>query len=581
MLLKKNNQSIFNLSLGEVLLLLGFLLVSNLFAVWFVNQERFIYFWDYSGYWVKYIRAGDLFLRNPPAIIKLVWESMRADYNYFPVIFIFPFKLLFGAGRLPYILSVVNIFAFTSAVSFFLLFKEIAQKLNKDLPLSVSFVVLFTLFSFPLFWCPILRGYLDVGCVFFMNLILLVYYKYEFNKQRFRNLAFIGLLVGLLVIFRRYFMIWAVSFYPALLLTELFLSFKGDRFEYKYFKRSLLNVLIIGVTWVAFLLIIAYPMLLKILGSNYSYAYSAYKHTTNLFHFFLLTFKQMGIFYTAFFIVGVFTSIYLVPTRKLGILFTLQFFIITLLFYRIQDFGLHHYYLWIPNMVLFIGLFAAMVLFKIPSKAGRTVVCSVYFITLLAIFLRTFIPLQAQLLPGKTGYLSSGVECYPHTRSDIDDIKKLSDVLSGILEGGNDKLYVLSSSGILNYSILRNAHLVLNSVQNIENHILYSHDIDKKDGFPLTFSTAKYIVVASPMQYHLAPEEHRIMSVLAESILGNTGIGTSYIKLPYEFNLEQNVKVYIYEKVRPFRKEDIESLSYFLRRYYPDKEYIYKINLQG
>jgi len=113
----------------------------------------------------------------------------------------------------------------------------------------------------------------------------------------------------------------------------------------------------------------------------------------------------------------------------------------------------------------------------------------------------------------------------------------------------------------------------------MESQILNTHDVDKRDGFPSKFLTARYIVVAYPIQYHLRPEDQRVVGTLAEFIMDGGNIGISYKQLPYEFALDKGVRVYIYEKVRPFKKTDIDSLSELFRKHYPDREYLYKITV--
>jgi hypothetical protein len=152
-------------------------------------------------------------------------------------------------------------------------------------------------------------------------------------------------------------------------------------------------------------------------------------------------------------------------------------------------------------------------------------------------------------------------------------------VLEGLLADPDERLYVLSSSKILNYSILNNAHLVLGRDRKRENQFLRTYDVDKRDGFPSHFFTAKYVVIADPVQYTLKPEDQRIIGVPAKAILNRENIGTAYRKLPYEFALDNNVNVYIFERVRPFKKNNIESLLDIFRKHYPDRKKLYEIDI--
>jgi len=107
--------------------------------------------------------------------------------------------------------------------------------------------------------------------------------------------------------------------------------------------------------------------------------------------------------------------------------------------------------------------------------------------------------------------------------------------------------------------------------------IFSTNDVDKRDGFPQQFLTAQYVIVADPIQYHLNSYDQRIVGVPAELVLKGEGIGASFEKLPYEFNLDENVKAYIYKKIKPFTNLDLEALSKLFKDYYPDRQNIYEI----
>ncbi|MFB0528001.1 MAG: hypothetical protein ACETVT_03895 [bacterium] len=71
-----------------------------------------------------------------------------------------------------------------------------------------------------------------------------------------------------------------------------------------------------------------------------------------------------------------------------------------------------------------------------------------------------------------------------------------------------------------------------------EKQILPTHNVDERGGFPSEFLTARYVVVAYPIQYHSRLEGQRVVGTLAEFIVDGGNIGTSYKQLPYEFALD-------------------------------------------
>ena len=97
-------------------------------------------------------------------------------------------------------------------------------------------------------------------------------------------------------------------------------------------------------------------------------------------------------------------------------------------------------------------------------------------------------------------------------------------------------------------------------------------------GFPNSSLRLNMWSWGNPIQYHLNPNDQRVIGILGDPILQQKGIGASYVKLPYEFTLDNHVKAFIYEKKFPFRTTDIEDLINRFISYYPDKKSKVKID---
>jgi hypothetical protein len=92
---------------------------------------------------------------------------------------------------------------------------------------------------------------------------------------------------------------------------------------------------------------------------------------------------------------------------------------------------------------------------------------------------------------------------------------------------------------------------------------------------PRQFLDAAYVVVASPIQYHLRPEDQRVIGVFARELIQGTGIGRSFQRLPDEFTLEGGVTVSIFKKNRPLEQADLDAIADEFQGYYPDKRDIF------
>ena len=70
-----------------------------------------MYYWDWSAYWITYIDFSRSLVEHPIAAVRSLIDSIRTDdYNLSPVLALVPFELMFGPGRLTYILAITNLY---------------------------------------------------------------------------------------------------------------------------------------------------------------------------------------------------------------------------------------------------------------------------------------------------------------------------------------------------------------------------------------------------------------------------------------------------------------------------------------
>jgi hypothetical protein len=564
----------------EFILLLLFLIIANFFTIYFIGKEKYIYHWDAALFWSKYIQISAKLKDSPlGAVISVLSSIQYADYNYFAPFLLMPFSLLFGVERLPYILSIVNIYVFPSAISFLFLYKRfVGIMFGERPPYSAIVITIFTFFAFPFIFAPVLYGKIGIGGFFIISLILFAYFKYPFPAQKYRTLMLIGILISILVLFRRWYSFWAVSFFIALIINELIFLYIDYRFDRKrsvvLAKKALFIIFVSGI----FFIMIAAPRLLQIITTDYSF-FSVYRSPTTTLEHFKIFLKDFGLFYVILSLLGLFLSFYYKKTRKIASFLLIQWVIMFLLFTRLQGFGTHHYYILEPTILLFIVLLMTTLSLKVKSKTIKVTICSTYILISTISFFTVFSP-EVSSYVNRAKIFFPQIRCYPRVRDDISEIKRMLNVIEGLLADPNDRVYVLSSSSTLNSDILQFARMSLLSTPKIGKHIYRSNEIDLRDGFPLNLFKAKYVIIADPIRCHLGCKNQRIISIPAESILKGENMGTSYRKLPYEFTLQGGTRVYIYERVNPFNQADINFLSDALRKYYPDKPFVYEANAQ-
>ena len=177
----------------------------------------------------------------------LITSIRHDDYNLLPILPLMPFHFLFGGGRLPYILAIANLYAFPTILLFFFLFKTTfspSSRKQSFLPYLSSL----TLSLLPQFWVPVLRGFPDVIGVLIITVVLLFYFRHPIEEQTFINLLPVSLLLVLMILMRRWYAFWVVSFFMALFFDGFIFKFPAYRFEIKKYMPALRNVLWIGIT---------------------------------------------------------------------------------------------------------------------------------------------------------------------------------------------------------------------------------------------------------------------------------------------------------------------------------------------
>ncbi|MBZ5660957.1 MAG: hypothetical protein LAO08_11170 [Acidobacteriia bacterium] len=576
--------------LAAAALLTPVFLLLALFVVRYIRQENFIYYWDYAQYHDYYMELGTRFAANPFRALDVVLRSVRKqDYNLLPTLFLLPLRLVLGPGRLAYILSMTVIFVFPSTAIFSLLVKKLrggnaVHTAYEDIGLTVISVL--ALATLPQLWIPVLLGYIDVGGLIIIFAVLLLYFRADFAKQNCRNLMSIALLLSLLILYRRWYAYWVVGFFGALAVSEG-MRFARDTERRAQWKVVVKNALALGVVSNLSIFLIATPIARRMLSTDYRDIYSAYRSS----HPFAQNFAALGSHFGLLTLIlaglGIVFSGMRAGRRPLVYFLCVQFVIAFALFTRTQnfvvyvgtdEFGGQHIYGALAAIALFLALFVQDVFLRAKTGIGKAAVLVVFLIMCAANFSATFLP-GANPLPGPVEFALPRVRQYPMVRTDLDQLRALLDALTDITRDSESTIYILASSYRLNSSIVHEACMHLDPAHGALAHkIAATNDVDKRDGFPIPFLMARYVVLTLPTAYHLAPQDQRVIGVLAEQLVKDEGIGKFYEKMNFVFRLEDGSSVVIYKKVRPLDPGDVKSLSDKFLEFYPSHKELFVIS---
>ncbi|MCZ7625563.1 MAG: hypothetical protein M5R38_06775 [Candidatus Methylomirabilis sp.] len=76
---------------GVVAACLALAVLANAFAVYYVVQERYIYYWDWSHYWDRYRDLAGSLTQHPIATLgSLIGSIRKDDHNSLPVLPLVP-----------------------------------------------------------------------------------------------------------------------------------------------------------------------------------------------------------------------------------------------------------------------------------------------------------------------------------------------------------------------------------------------------------------------------------------------------------------------------------------------------------
>ena len=422
-------------------------------------------------------------------------------------------------------------------------------------------------------WIPVLRGFPDVLGVLVIGSILLLHFAKPLAEQSLAHLVTTGLLLCLLVLVRRYYSFWVVAFFPALTVAQCLDISQRHVGVWKLYVATIRNVVVIGLTFTIALFVIATPLILRILHTDYSDIYSAYKSSSSLLEEAEKLFSYFGWSVIICGLVGLTWLTVRKDTRVVGSFLIMQSFIVFVLFLRIQYFAIQHHYLLIPSIALGIAVMVTGLWTQITNGLWRTASIGLVFAALLASSATTFFP-RAASISNIIGRLVPDVS-YPLIRNDLDVLWHLLDRLDEMEQDQRGDIYVLASSLILNGEVIEQGCRLGPRQWHFCDYVLKTNDVDKVHGFPRQFLHAQYLVVASPTQYHLHAEDQRVIGVLEREVMEGHGIGKSFQRLPGEFKLDNGVTVWVLAKVKPFERTDLDALSNEFAGYYPDKRHMF------
>ena len=520
----------------DLYLVCGVVLLTLIFALVYVLRSKVVYFWDNSTYW----DIGRMLAEKPLnfAILKDVYISIgTSDYNYFLAFPVALWMKIFGITRISYILAIIVMYVVPTEILVFLMCKKISK--------AHRFAYVITVLIIPALTYLAVIGFIDVAGVFLGLLCYYLYFTDVLSNHKWLKSVFIGILLVLVMISRRYFAFFAVSFLTVIAIDAIL------------FKRDIKPLIVTVVTTAAVLLMCFYPFFTNILLKDYGTLYSSYKYSFGT-DIKLIT-RYFGLIFLLFLIVAVIYSA--VKNKSINaVLALLQSVVCAVMFISTQTHGQQHLLLYIPSFI-----YLVIICINSINKLWMLALVTVVAISnAVSPAIKRVQPQNIQEI--KHVALLPNYSITPPKRDDINEIIALKQSLDEKIPDGAT-CGVLSSSFTLNSSILINAMPSVNMQEaRSDNYIVGLPEVDSRDYWRLNeIYESDYILVAYPAQIHLPQNEQTIITEAVSSFVNNTDIANAFV-LENDFTGRiGDIDIKLYKRTRNVHKT--EKTEYQLRLY--------------
>lgn len=487
----------------------------------FFHFEDTIYYYDFSGYWVRSLEFKQFFHQHPPTIFSKLYQSMLFDdYSYLANLYLLP-MMHFGSSFKYFVLANIITFLLPLSILLQLLFYQFTNK---------HYVILFSLLTFYPLYFTLFSGDVAIsGLIFIVTAILLV--DKQFNHFDALYLNFIAFN---LIFLRRWFLFIVIILYPILLLKLL----TDNKLS---FKKSILYTILSGIILLITLCIVFKPFVMHILQNNLKEAYQFYDRDGKWFDW--INYFSLPILLVVGY--GLFTLLH----RKYlyAILIILSIVVPFVLFTRIQSFEYHHYHLFTIQILI-------LYLFGLAHLDNK----KIQYTILITLGIQLFLLVTPEKIPFFTK-----IRRIPQQLSYKQEVQQLSEFLVSISPEPWQSSYLSSGSNRLNDDIIRNS--LLPNIQ--DKPKIDSAVLDLRDGFPKDLQYISYVLVIQPIQY-LNPEYQKMYAVISEAIEHHPEISKIYRKIN-QFKID-NMKVSIYERTGEFTPSMKQYFYQKMLEFYPE-----------
>ncbi|MEK0085645.1 hypothetical protein [Benzoatithermus flavus] len=544
----------------DLLLVVAVYAAALAFAYLYVRSERFFYYWDFVGYqvrseWLAHLLAHDLGQAWAAFLVAL-----PSDYNMIPSVPLAPLLMVTGPGRMPYILAIVAVYV----VPFALVTGAVATRLVRRAPRRVFWTTTWLVLALPATWVAALRGYPDIGGAALLVLVLYIYLG-DRTLARWRSVLWIGSLAGFAIVFRRHLAYAATVELATVSVGALAARWQSaaDNARRAVLAVTASRAMVLAVVAVGTLFAIAPAFAWRALTTDYTVYYASYEIPTGV----------LAVYYGGHYgwlilvagLAGLGWGLWRHDVDRGAVVLVLGAagLFAAVWFGAARQTGQHYAYLFTAVLAVGLGLLMRLSTFR-PARVALVLALLVNGIMCLSPWAMPRLTAALGSNDTRVGLLSQAIP--PLRRGDYASMRGLVKQLRRVA-GADRRILVAASSIVLNPDILMAADKEVRRPEEPPLRILWSPQVDSRDGYPLqALIDADLVVVATPAQYHLRPQEQDVVGALVSAFVAGRDFARNYRPLPGAFTLDMDAEARIFERIAAPSLEDVLATLATLER---------------
>jgi hypothetical protein len=513
----------------------------------YVGAERCFYSWDHASYQTMAVETAEAFRSSPLTGWHALRQSFHADYNALFALPLVPWILLFGPSRMSFELGVALAYLLPLPLAIGAVATRLMPEKRRVAFWAAAWLAILT----PMTWVPALRGFPDSGGAALLTLALFSYLGDPDLGRRAAPL-WLGGLLGAAVLFRRPFAYAVVAFFVSALLHALARAIArpgGGAAAWRLRRLGLVWVrlsLALSVA-VSLLLVIAWSYVHRFVEYDFESLYRPYEVPVGtLLAWYAAPYGGLALLFSA---AGLLLGLASRSVNRSAVAFLALFAALSAAqwTWRVRQVGEQYTLQFTPVVVLGLLAFCAIAI-RGATRLRRSVVIGVVAgLSLLNLDLGLSTADVGMRSPLRPAFASRWA---PLVRQDYGEVVRLVQELHH-RGHADDAVYVAASSDTLNPEVIRQADRLLSGRLPGLLRVLDTPAVDSLGFFPLgELLDARFVVLAQPVQLHLAPESQRVVGAVYRAFLAHRAVAGDFEELPALYDLGECTG-YIYERSRP------------------------------